>query len=248
MSGRICIHNKEIEVSLVIFDKDGTLVDFETMWGQRVLRAVDILVEDIGRPHVSATMLANVGFDPKTGLSDPEGPLSGGTSPQINAICAMTLYRAGYSWSEAEAIVHQRFEPIFMAPASEDEVLPLGDVRGLMAALKRGGIAVAVVTNDDRRPTEETLEILNITELIDSVICADDGFPPKPDPAIATHIMKQMAVCREKVIMIGDTLTDMAFARNAKIVWRCQMVRPEATRQTDADFLIQSLDEIQVLS
>src|SRR3954451_1219464 len=52
-------------IDTVIFDKDGTLIDFHAIWGGWARRLGDRLADVIGRP-VSPDVYATIGFDPTT--------------------------------------------------------------------------------------------------------------------------------------------------------------------------------------
>ena len=65
---------------------------------------------------------------------------------------------------------------------------PLTDLTDLLGAIRASGRRAAVVTSDDRAPTERTLAHLGLDDLLDAVVCADDGLPTKPAPDAVTHV------------------------------------------------------------
>ena len=73
------------------------------------------------------------------------------------------------------------------------------------------------MTSDDRAPTEATLAGLGIAELVDAVVCADDGFPSKPAPDTILAACRHVGVPPARTAMIGDSVADMAMARSAGI-------------------------------
>jgi phosphoglycolate phosphatase/HAD superfamily phosphatase len=58
---------------------------------------------------------------------------------------------------------------------------------------------------------------LGIKELFDDVFADDGAHPPKPDPYYAEKFMQKYGLDRSETLMVGDTFTDVNFAKNSKI-------------------------------
>ncbi len=65
-------------IDLVIFDKDGTLIDFHAMWGGWA-RELGTRLEAAARRPVAPDVFAAIGFDPSTGRVAAGGPLAAAT-------------------------------------------------------------------------------------------------------------------------------------------------------------------------
>ena len=57
-------------IDLVVFDKDGTLIEFDAMWSGWAVALADGLTAATGRP-VAAPLYAMLGVDPATGTRAP---------------------------------------------------------------------------------------------------------------------------------------------------------------------------------
>lgn len=70
-----------------------------------------------------------------------------------------------------------------------------------------------VVTHRDRPSATSLLEGLGIT--VDDVICTDDGFPRKPDPAMYTELVRRHGLDVAECVGIGDRPIDAESAAAA---------------------------------
>ena len=76
---------------------------------------------------------------------------------------------------------------------TKQHIKQCGDILNVFNILKMNGIKVAICTNDDRKPTEKTLEFLNLDVkskmkqkktkfTIDYLVCGNDMLANKPSP------------------------------------------------------------------
>ena len=79
-------------IDLVVFDKDGTLIDFHAMWGAWA-RELGRRLEASSRRPVALDVFAAIGFDPSTGRVAPGGPLAVATMSGIQDVVATVLRR-----------------------------------------------------------------------------------------------------------------------------------------------------------
>ncbi len=91
------------------------------------------------------------------------------------------------------------------------------NLKEVLVELKKMGIKLAVVTTDNPEITFKCLEKLEIKDLFDKIYTDDGNYPVKPDPYCALDFSKSMGIDKNKIIMVGDTMTDVRFARNAGI-------------------------------
>jgi phosphoglycolate phosphatase-like HAD superfamily hydrolase len=72
-------------IELIVFDKDGTLIDFHGMWGEWALQLGEALDRETGRP-VQATLLERYGVDPRTKRTLAHGLLAATPMPRIRDV------------------------------------------------------------------------------------------------------------------------------------------------------------------
>jgi phosphoglycolate phosphatase-like HAD superfamily hydrolase len=197
-------------IELVVFDKDGTLVDFDAMWSGWSAS----LVRDLAAatdPALAGPLAMALGLDPLTALIVPGSPLSGTPMTQLRGLTVATLRQEGLSVAQAEAAVAASWDP----PDPVALAHPLTDLGRLFGSLRDRGIRVAVATSDDRVPTEATLVGLGVGGLVDAIVCADDGLPVKPAPDALLHLCALLGVDPARTAMIGDSPADAAMGRAA---------------------------------
>jgi len=239
--------NASVNADLVVFDKDGTLIDFHTLWGPRVERAIDATCSSLGWGQSLTNKLNTaLGYDPQTAQVVSQGPLATAPISELEIVVATILFQHQMSWEHAKYLACEHFGPVMSALPQPTEINPLGDVRTAIARLKTSGFQVAIATSDDRAPTETTLRELNLIQFVDLVLCADDpDTPSKPDSSVLHYISQQLVISIDRTVMVGDTVSDLKMGRQAGVALTVgitggadKMVELES----HADVLLSSID------
>ena len=234
------------DTALVVFDKDGTLIDFDYIWGRLAVVWIERLAA--GDERLAHDLYRAIGYDPVGHRTDPQGPLAIATTAQVQAICGGTLYRHDVSWTEAEDRVREAFDTYAAYPLAS-LVRPTGDLPGLLSSLRRVGVRAAVVTTDHRPDTEQTLQILGIAGLVDLLICGDDGLPSKPAPDMLLEACRRLDIEPARAAVVGDTLGDLLMARRAGAGLRVGVLSGAGDWKLlsrHADVVLDSVDDITV--
>jgi phosphoglycolate phosphatase len=197
-------------IDLVIFDKDGTLVDFDAMWGGWALELGRRLDGATRRP-VSGDVFAAIGFDPAGGRLRSTAPLAVATMAEIREVVAAVVRR----WCPSVAAARRAVETAWFEPDPVALAVPLGDLAVLFGALRAADRLIAVATTDDRAPTEATLRSLGVRQLVSALACGDDGVGVKPEPAMLLALCATVAVPPERAAIVGDTPADLDMGRAA---------------------------------
>jgi HAD superfamily hydrolase (TIGR01549 family) len=197
---------------LIIFDKDGTLIDFHAMWGQWVTELAQRLELVLNRP-IAAVLFKALDFDPSTKRIAPHGNLAVTPLSELRAIIIEVLSEAGLAAPEIERAMSAAWhlpDPVTLAQ-------PLADLVDLFRWLHQQGLKIGVATSDNRSLTEATLAQLGLSALIDALACADDGLPIKPAPDMILAICQTFDIVPAKTIMVGDNVVDLQMGRNAGV-------------------------------
>jgi phosphoglycolate phosphatase-like HAD superfamily hydrolase len=235
------IGSPQFNPRLVIFDKDGTLIDFSAMWGGWIAEVGRRLEAFTGRP-ISGPLFRVMKYDPVMGhVSD--GPLAGTTMDSIRARTVQVAIDSGLAADAAEAAVERAWhlpDPVALA-------CPLTDLPTLFGKFHAIGAKVAVATIDDRAPTRATLAGLGVAEMIDALVCADDGIAIKPAPDMIFAICARLGLSPAQAAMVGDSTQDLRMGRTAGVgvnVGVCSGVTPAEALRPHADFVLNSIDEL----
>ena len=229
-------------IGLVVFDKDGTLIDFDAMWSGWATELGDRLATATGRP-IQVPLYRALGYDPATGRAKAGGPVAAMPMARLRDLTLALVRETGSGPAEAAAAV----DAAWHAPDPLTLAHPLTDLRRLFGGLRDRGILVAVATSDDRAPTETTLAGLGVADLVDGIVCADDGLIVKPAPDMLRHLCALLGVPVEATAMVGDSTADLAMGRAAGVA-RCIGVLSGTGSRLDlgplADVIVGSVAEL----
>jgi phosphoglycolate phosphatase-like HAD superfamily hydrolase len=229
-------------IDLVVFDKDGTLIDFDTMWSgwsAELVRKVATATD----PALAGPLADALGLDPETARIIPGSPLAATPMGHLRALTVDTLRRHGLAPTAAEAAVAGAWDP----PDPVALAHPLADLERLLGDLRARGIRIGVATSDDRAPTEATLAGLGIDMLVDAIVCADDGLPVKPAPYPVLHLCQLLRVAPGRTAMIGDSPADVQMGRAAGaglVIGVLSGVGVEDELRPFADVIVPSIAEL----
>lgn len=231
-----------LDPALVIFDKDGTLIDFNAMWGLWLTELAQKLELAVQRP-IAAQLFSVMGFDADSGRIDPYGHLAVTPMAILQELTVEVMLRAGLSGAAAEAVVAAAWQP----PDPVELAFPLADLPALFSSLKTCGLHIAVATTDDRAPTIATLAKLGLEAWVTEIICADEGTPVKPAPDMVLAVCHALGVPPSKTVVVGDTIADLQMGRAAGaglVVGVLSGVSPAAILAPYADMLLPSVADL----
>ena len=192
-------------IDLVVFDKDGTIIEFGPMWSGWAVALAEGLRAATGR-SVEVPLFEMLGYDAVTGRVMPGGGL---------AATPMARLRERTREGVAEPDAERALEAAWHAPDPVGLARPLGDLAGLFRRLRAAGRKIAIATSDDRDPTERTLAALGLTGAIDALVCADDGLPVKPAADMVLRLCADLAVPVARTAVVGDSPADLRMGRAA---------------------------------
>jgi phosphoglycolate phosphatase-like HAD superfamily hydrolase len=195
-------------IELVVFDKDGTLIDFGSMWSGWALAIAANLRAVTGRSF-EEPLFAMLGYDPVANVVLPGGGLAATPMARLRERARAVLVDAGLPGAEAD----RALEDAWHAPDPVRSAHPLADLPALLGGLRASGRRIAVATSDDREPTVRTLAALGIAGWVEAFVCADDGHPVKPAPDMVVHLCREIGVDPARTAVVGDSVADLQMGR-----------------------------------
>lgn len=229
---------------LAIFDKDGTLIEFDRMWAGWVRDLADGLAAANAGQRLDQLVHDVMGVDIESGRVHPHGGLAATPMSRLREALGAAVAASGLGHAEARRLV----DAAWHAPDPVVLARPITDLPALFGDLRGAGLRIAVATSDDREPTERTLDHLGVAGLVDAVACADDGRPVKPSPAAIRWLCRTLDVPESRTAMIGDSPADLAMGRAAGVglvVGVLTGVGDQATLGASADLVLESIAELR---
>ena len=190
----------------LLFDKDGTLLDFEASWS-RVYHelCLDLAGGDVATANA---MLVAGGFDPESGRFRSGGALAAGHTLDI-----VRIWYPALTGSEQRAMV-ERIDEVFYKNGVAFSV-PFPGLSDTLQTLSDAGFAMGVATNDGTAATKAALEALGLAAFLPHVFGYDSVERPKPAPDIVYAFAAASDVPPEEIAVIGDNPHDLEMARAA---------------------------------
>lgn len=219
---QLVVKGRRYPVDAILFDKDGTLLQFMGTWGvwsRHLMESYTArLAEKLGKevPLDGARILGVI--DAENGRPsdyDRNGPLAMGTIDQLMAVLAWHGYQAGATWAQAMEAAYGGKQDADQTLEAERSALPLPGALSFVETCRSHGLKLAVVTADETAAAEKHLEWLGIHECFEVRIGADQAERSKPFPDMALLACSKLGVNPSRVAVIGDTGGDMAMAKSA---------------------------------
>jgi phosphoglycolate phosphatase-like HAD superfamily hydrolase len=229
-------------IDLVVFDKDGTLIDFHAMWSPWIVELTRRLGSLTGLA-LATRLYAELGFDPVAGRTIAGAPLAVLPMADLRRATGDVLVRAGVPQKAAAHAVEQAW----FVPDPVATALPIAHLPSLFGELRRRGLRVAVATSDDRRPTELTMAGLGVDALVDAYVCADDGLPVKPAPDMVRDVCRRLSVEPARTAVVGDSRADLTMGLAAgagRVVGVLSGVSARADLEPLADVVLPTVAEL----
>jgi phosphoglycolate phosphatase len=221
----------------ILFDKDGTLIDFQKSWGPAARIAFARLARGDGA--ALARLAAAVAFNLESARFAPTSPFVGGSSDSYGPLCAQALGRA-----DVEAV--KREMDVALGEAVRTTLTPIGDPAGVCDALRARGLRLGVATNDSERPARDQVAILGLSDRFGFVAGYDSGFGEKPGPGMVLAFARSVAAAPARVALVGDSAHDMHAARAAGALAIAVLSGP-AGREDLAPFADHVIEDIGAL-
>ena len=193
----------------IVFDKDGTLLDFNRTWlpvyryAAREFADGDAALEDL--------LLTQHGFEPELNRFIGGSLLAAGNNRQIASAWARQIDK-----SEQVEKISNRLHQIFNEQVTL-HATPVKHLASTLRELRQSGKKLGVATADSHQGIINTLESLDVLHEFDFLAGYDSGHGVKPEAGMVVSFCEQLALDAETVVVVGDNRHDIEMGRNAKV-------------------------------
>ncbi|KGF69721.1 haloacid dehalogenase [Hoeflea sp. BAL378] len=192
-------------IKAILFDKDGTLVDFDRTWAGINRKAALIAAE--GDVALADRLLMECGMDPLTGKTRADSMFAAANASEI----ARHMVVHG-SAVEAENLA-RLLDQVFAEGA--DQAWPICDLDPVLGRLGQAGYRLGIASSDGEAGIRRTVEVLGLTRHVGFIAGYDSGHGPKPEPGMIHGFAAHLGLSAAEVAMVGDNRHDMEMARAA---------------------------------
>jgi phosphoglycolate phosphatase len=198
------------DVDLVIFDKDGTLIDVHQYWVEMSFLRAEIIARQFHLGENDVRSLASaMGVDIATGRIKATGPV--GLKKREIVMQAAVDYLRNHGIAESTAACAEAFEEVDrISLAMLDRLIQIiPGTENLLRDLHRNGCKIALATSDRTPRAKLAMQHLDLLRYIDIIVGADAIAAPKPDPETVTLILEKLRCTPGNTVVVGDTDVDM---------------------------------------
>jgi phosphoglycolate phosphatase len=226
-----------VAVKGILFDKDGTLLDFERTYAPGTVDVIASLTD--GEPVLSLVLSEAVDFDLGSRKFRPGSVIIAGTGRLI----AEAWHPHLPHWEVDDLAVevdrlYSDFSEIYVAPF---EVLDPA-----LEKLQALGIHLGVATNDAEVSAKRHISKIGQQSRFGFIAGYDSGHGAKPGPGMVLAFARHIGVEPSQIMMVGDSLHDLHAGRaaGAITIGMTTGLVDASVLSPDADHVLDSLDEL----
>jgi phosphoglycolate phosphatase len=229
-----------LTIAGILFDKDGTLLDYHATWMPLNRRAALEAAE--GDAALAERLLVSAGYDPASETCIANSLLASATNDEIAGSWAALL-------GTDPAALSGRVTAVFEANSGATAVA-VERLAETLTALKARGLVLGVATNDSEDSAYASLEPFGVVELFSYVVGFDSGHGAKPGPGMVAGFCAATGLDPASVAVVGDSFHDMEMGRRAGAGLLVGVLTGTGARDDltpHADHVIDSIVELEAL-
>ncbi len=223
----------------IVFDKDGTLLDFNRTWLPIYRYAAKEFAE--GDADLESLLLTQHGFEPDRNRFVGGSLLAAGNNQQIASAWAEQIDKPDQVDS-----ISSRLHAIFHDQGSL-HATPVKRLASTLKQLKQSGRKLGVATADSHQGIINTLQSFDVLHEFDYLAGYDSGHGVKPEAGMVLAFCEQLALEVETVVIVGDNRHDIEMGRNANAGLCIGVLTGTSTRsdlESIADIVLEDISEL----
>ncbi len=202
----------------IIFDKDGTLFDYFSVWGPVITEFTEKALLDLDRDNKEEI---RINFLKMLGVGSESMDANGLVfmSNKFLMLSRIFIFCLRYKLDFKKMVSGIKtgyFDSHHIIKDALLRINPGDSIHKLFEKFKHNGYKIGVVTSDTTQSTKICLEHLGIVQYVDFLSTFDDNYAKKPNPEALNAFCQKYSLNPEKVVVVGDAPVDMKFAKKGK--------------------------------
>ncbi len=216
------------QYKVIIFDKDGTLFNYTEIW----YPIIKNIFSSNAKKELSSKDLDSI--MKKIGLPSPNSLDAKGLMFRRKNIIKwlkllLFLRKRDLNIYYIRKIYKDRHTVIPKIIREELSKIDFAAVQKLLSDLKHLNYKIALVTCDNKENTQAFIDEMKIGQYLDYVATSSSDFNKKPSNDAAKIICEKFNVKPQQIVVVGDSVVDMKFAKNSKAGYAIGVLSGEST-------------------
>lgn len=189
----------------ILFDKDGTLLDFHASWVP-VNRAAAMAIARDDKEIADRILLA-CGQNEETGLVKSGSLLAAGNTAEIAA--GFEAAHPDHGYDDLVELIEDLFQK------GGHTAVPVEEMADTIKYLYDLGLPLGIATSDSHQGALISMKPFEVLQYFDYVVGYDSGHGIKPEPGMVEGFCLMTGLKPEEVMVVGDNSHDMEMGRAA---------------------------------
>ncbi|MGI9402384.1 MAG: HAD family hydrolase [Rhizobiaceae bacterium] len=224
----------------ILFDKDGTLIDYDKTWFGLNCEAAQIAGS--GDRDLEQRILTACGTDVKTGKTLADSMFAAANTREI----AEYMIFLGSKFCPEE--LTSELNRLYNRGARNS--VAVCDLVSLMKSIKDFGYSIGIASSDNENAIQTTMMVHGFDNHVDYYAGYDSGHGVKPGPGMVHGFCSQIDCHPSQIIVVGDNRHDIEMGRAAGAGATIGVLSGTGTAASlgaDADLVIEDVSELPAL-
>lgn len=204
---------KKMQIKGILFDKDGTLIDFNAVWLTAAKEVVRFFIQINGLEYsteVEKRIYQAIGMEQERVI--PNGPLAYQTYYEIGTGICKELQKMQIELDTK--LVERQLSVLFESVCARKDFSyhPIVDLKPLFTQLSENGLKIGLATADTKSSVERCFTSLGVLDDFEYLGYDDGTLQPKPAGDMFFAFAKKCSLKPSEILVVGDTKNDMIFA------------------------------------
>lgn len=241
------------EIDLIIFDKDGTLIELFPYWTVVARKRAENICHamDVSDDSLVEWIALLMGVDNRKKTMNPQGPIGINNRPYIENLVFEELEKKGYPVDPQLIAEAFRKTDVYI---SQDRILrqalvPVRGLREFLSAITQN-CRCAIFSYDQTINLEHITHLMQIDRYFSLLLGGDQLKYPKPNPWGAQKIMDDLHVTPVHTLLIGDSIHDIESGKKAGckyVITRRSDISDMVKLEPLSDFIIDDYTSIMTV-